>query len=112
MSAVQLQFSIDDRERGDAIASALLETRLVACVQTLGPITSRYRWQGAIEEAREWLFVCKTTSDRAEAVIELVRSRHPYAVPEIVGFALDPVFGPYASWIGAETGAADDAGQH
>ena len=106
-----MQFSIDDRARGDAIASELLHERLVACVQTVGPMTSRYWWDGAIAEADEWLFVCKTTRDRCAEVIELVQMRHPYDVPEIVAFDISASFEPYGAWIAAETRARpDDAG--
>jgi periplasmic divalent cation tolerance protein len=103
VSAVQVQFSLDDRTRGDAIASELLRERLVACVQTVGPITSRYWWNGAIDEAREWTFVCKTTPELSAAVIEFVRSRHPYEIPEIVAFDLSTVDEAYRAWIVAET---------
>jgi periplasmic divalent cation tolerance protein len=99
---VHVQFSIDDRTLGDEIASALLNARLVACVQTVGPVTSRYWWQGSIAEAQEWLFVCKTTRERSTEVVELIRRRHPYEVPEIVGYDLAGNE-PYAAWVAAET---------
>ncbi len=35
------------------ISAALVERRLAACVQVVGPITSRYRWQGEVEEEQE-----------------------------------------------------------
>jgi periplasmic divalent cation tolerance protein len=99
---VHVQFSIDDRTLGDEIASALLNAHLVACVQTVGPVASRYWWQGSITDTQEWLFVCKTTRDRAAEVVEFVRGRHPYEVPEIVGY---DVAGneSYAAWVAAET---------
>ncbi|MCS7274858.1 MAG: divalent-cation tolerance protein CutA, partial [Candidatus Bipolaricaulota bacterium] len=40
--------SQDEAER---IARALLEKRLAACVQIVGPITSFYWWQGKIEQS-------------------------------------------------------------
>jgi periplasmic divalent cation tolerance protein len=97
-----VQFSIDDRARGDQIASELLNERLVACVQTVGPVTSRYWWRGSVNEAQEWLFVCKTTRERCAEVSELVRLRHPYDVPEIVECELVGNE-PYAAWVASET---------
>jgi periplasmic divalent cation tolerance protein len=102
MNIVHVQFSIDDRARGDEIASALLDDRLVACVQTSGPITSRYWWRGSVAEAQEWLFVCKTTRERCAEVVDLVRSRHPYEVPEIVDYDLT-ADAAYGTWVAAET---------
>jgi periplasmic divalent cation tolerance protein len=102
MNVVQVQFSIDDRARGDEIASELLNGSLVACVQTVGPVTSRYWWQGSVNEAQEWLFVCKTTRERCAEVFDLVRLRHPYDVPEIVEHELS-ASEPYAAWVATET---------
>jgi periplasmic divalent cation tolerance protein len=103
MSSVQLQFTIDDIAAGEAIATELLQRRLVACAQTVGPITSRYWWQGSINHAQEWLFLCKTTPDRVDAAIECVRTRHPYDVPEIVASDITAGLEPYLDWIVAET---------
>jgi periplasmic divalent cation tolerance protein len=98
-----VQFAIDDEARGVAIASELLQRRLVACVQTIGPMTSRYWWERAITESQEWLFVAKTTREHAAAVTALVRELHSYEVPEIVVSEIDTAFAPYAAWIAAET---------
>ena len=102
MKIVHVQFSIDDRARGDEIASELLNERLVACVQTVGPVTSRYWWHGSVNETHEWLFVCKTTRERCAEVFALCGLRHPYEVPEIVEYE---VAGDesYAEWVAAET---------
>jgi periplasmic divalent cation tolerance protein len=102
MGSLQLQFTIDDLERGERIAAELLSGRLVACAQTIGPVTSRYWWNGSIERAREWMFVCKTTDERVDAAIELIRAQHPYEVPEIVAAEITTAFAPYAKWIAAE----------
>lgn len=100
---VQLQFSIDDRAAADAIAGALLERRLVACVQVLGPMTSRYWWKGSIEVAEEWLCLAKTTAARADEVVAAIRDLHPYDVPELL---VSPVggFDAYLAWIAATVG--------
>jgi len=40
---VQVLTTVGSEEAAAAIGGALLEQRLAACVQTIGPITSRYR---------------------------------------------------------------------
>ncbi|MFO1204495.1 MAG: divalent cation tolerance protein CutA [Burkholderiales bacterium] len=40
-----------DRESALALAQALVDARVAACVNVLGGCTSIYRWQGAIETA-------------------------------------------------------------
>src|SRR5271169_1759139 len=81
---VQVQFAIDDRERADAIVESLLTRRLVACGQRLGPVSSRYWWNGSLEESAEWLVLLKTRSELASQVIESIVADHPYEVPEVV----------------------------
>jgi periplasmic divalent cation tolerance protein len=101
--AVQVQFTIDDAAARDAIVDELLRRRLVACAQTVGPVTSRYWWNGEISEASEWLVVCKTVPRHVDEVIEAVRSRHPYEVPEIVAAEISGGLTAYLDWVAAET---------
>jgi periplasmic divalent cation tolerance protein len=103
VATVQVQFTIDDAARGSAIAELLLEERLAACVQRYGPIRSRYRWQGAIEEAEEWLFLCKTTDARLDALVRRVADAHPYDTPEILATEATGGLDRYLAWVDAET---------
>lgn len=83
----------------DAFALALVEGRHAACVSVLPPQTSTYRWHGALETERERQVVMKTTAGRVEALREMVRSRHPFEVPE---FLVVPVTGgdaEYLQWV-------------
>lgn len=95
---VQLQFSIDDRAAAESIASVLVDEGLAACVQLLGPMTSRYRWEGAVEVSEEWLGLVKTTAAQCDAAVDRIAALHPYDVPEIV---VTPVtgLGSYLAWI-------------
>ena len=101
--AVQVQFTVDDESARDAIVDELLQRRLVACAQTVGPITSRYWWNGELSEAREWLVVCKTVPRHVDAVVETIRARHPYEVPEIVAGEITGGLAAYLDWVDAET---------
>ena len=71
---------------------------LAACVQLLGPMTSRYRWEGAVEVNEEWLGLVKTTAAQCDAVMARIVALHPYDVPEVV---VTPVtgLGSYLAWI-------------
>jgi periplasmic divalent cation tolerance protein len=109
VTTVQVQFTIDDAARGAAIAERLLQEQLAACVQRYGPIRSRYRWQGAIEEAEEWLFLCKTSSARLDAVVRRIADAHPYDTPEIVATEITGGLDRYLEWVEAETGGEPSA---
>ena len=49
---IQVTTTTEKREDADRIARTLVERRLAACVQIVGPITSVYRWKGKVETAR------------------------------------------------------------
>ena len=100
---VQVVVAVDTEEHASAIAGRLVDERLAACVQVGGPVDSTYRWQGAVETAREFLLVAKTTEARLDTLTELVRELHPYDVPEITAVPIIAGLGDYLDWIRAET---------
>lgn len=99
MAAVQLQVSVDDEATAHRLARALVEARLAACAQVLGPITSHYRWNDQLEVAREWLLLVKTEEDRVAAAVDAVRSQHPAQVPEVVALAVVGGNEGYLDWV-------------
>lgn len=100
---VQVQVAVPSPAVAGRIADALLDARLCACVQTLGPITSRYAWKGRRERGREWLLLIKTRTARVEALVRLVRRHHPYEVPEILAVPVRGGDAAYLEWLAAET---------
>ncbi len=83
----------------DAFARALVDERLAACVSLLAPMTSVYRWKGAIEHADERQVIIKTTAARVQALQERLQVLHPYDVPECVVIAIDAGSPAYLSWL-------------
>ncbi len=82
------------------IADALVERRLAACVNIVGPITSVYRWRGTVENAQEWLLLVKTTLALFERVRAAIRELHSYELPECVEIAIEDGSTEYLEWIG------------
>ena len=70
-----------DAERAEALAQQLLERRLAACV-ALTPLTSLYRWQGAIERSSEVQLLIKSRADQLAELEAAVHCLHSYATPE------------------------------
>ncbi len=91
-----------DRASAKALARALVERQLAACVQML-PIDSIYTWEGKIEAAAEILLICKIKRADYEAVEKAIRALHAYATPEIVMLPIAQGFGPYLAWIDSVT---------
>ncbi|HWA52800.1 MAG TPA: divalent-cation tolerance protein CutA [Solirubrobacterales bacterium] len=71
---VQVLTTAGSAEEAERIGTALLEQRLAACVQTLGPIVSRYRWQGKVEREQEWQCLAKTEARLYEEVEAAIRA--------------------------------------
>jgi len=99
--------TVPDADCGERIARALLDERLAACVNRIGPIRSLFRWEGKIDAADEHLLVIKARRDAFDRLAAAVARLHPYQVPEILQL---PVLGGAASylrWLAAETTPAE-----
>lgn len=90
----------------DAIAETLVEERLAACVNAV-PCRSWYRWDDAVQEAREVVLICKTTTARYSAFESRVHELHPYDVPAIERFDESDVPTAYAEWVTESTSPRD-----
>jgi periplasmic divalent cation tolerance protein len=101
--ALQVFCTIDSETKGRELARSLVEERLSACVQVVGPIHSTYRWSGAVETATEWLLLIKTTESRFEALRDRISASHSYDVPEIVAVPIDAGLPAYVEWIASST---------
>ena len=94
-----------------AITRAVVERRLAACAQVIGPITSTYWWQGKIETAEEWLCIMKSRQDLYEALEKAIRQAHPYEMPEILAFPVVLGSQDYLEWMDHELAQPVDGGQ-
>jgi len=92
-----------DEESANAIALALVEERLAACVNILPRVQSVYRWQGAVESATEIPLFIKSTATNYPALEAAIRNRHPYQVPEIIALPVERGVPAYLDWIASET---------
>jgi len=99
MSVVSVYAVFIDADEAERIGRAMVEERLAACVNILGPIRSIYRWQGAIESADEVAAIFKTRHDRVDALITRIVGLHSYDVPCIVTWPVDKLLGAYADWV-------------
>lgn len=95
--------SCPDLAQAEALASALVDQRLAACVQLVPGVRSFYRWQGAVERSDEVQIVIKTSSDRLPALQQALLALHPYELPELVAVEAAAGLDRYLDWIGAST---------
>ena len=83
----------------EALATAIINARLAACVQILPQMTSMYVWEGKVQKENEHLMLIKTLPEKWDELRDFITVNHSYDVPEIVAFDAERVSEPYLSWM-------------
>jgi len=99
MTVVSVYVIFGDAEEAERIGRAMVEERLAACVNILGPVRSIYRWKGAVETTDEVAAIFKTSDDRAGDLIARIAALHSYDVPCVAVWPIDKILGAYAAWV-------------
>lgn len=86
------------QSEGEAIAQALLQFKLAACV-SLMPIRSLYTWKGEVHNEAEWQLMIKTDLRNFSQIEAKVQELHSYEVPEVIALPIVMGSQPYLSWI-------------
>ena len=103
-SAVVVFTTTGSRAEAERLALVLVEERLAACVNLIAPLTSVYRWRGAVERAREVLLMIKTRRTLVPRVAARLQALHSYEVPEVIALPVVASARPYLAWLLGETG--------
>ncbi|MFC9944211.1 divalent-cation tolerance protein CutA [Streptomyces pratensis] len=93
----------DSEEKARNLARGAVDARLAACAQIPAPVTSVYRWQGAIETGEEWQVLFKTTAERYDELEAHLLAAHDYGTPEIIAVPVVRGSDRYLAWVSAET---------
>ena len=94
--------SLPNMEAATALAKALIEAHLVACVQMTEGIYSVYRWEGELCEEQEILLSAKTMAHQWEEICTFIKESHPYDLPEILAFSPEQYDQKYGQWVKSE----------
>lgn len=89
-----------DEGTAAALARALVEEGLAACVNRVSGVRSTYRWQGQIIDDAEWLLVAKTSAERLATLCARLEALHPYDVPEVIALPIEAGAERYLAWLG------------
>lgn len=93
----------DSADEAAQLMRGIVEARLGACGQIVGPIRSFYWWEGKVQDAQEWQCWMKTTTDKVEALTDYIKKHHSYDVPEVVAMPITSGNADYLTWITDET---------
>jgi len=103
MSACLVYITAKDKAQALAIGRTLVEERLAACINVWEGMTSVYRWEGAVEEAREAILIAKTKRALVGELADRVKRLHSDATPCVVAWNIEAGNPPYLEWIEKET---------
>ena len=95
--------TVPDDASAETLARTLVEEKLAACVNILPPMTSIYRWNGAVELSQERQLAMKTTRQRVEALRARLLGLHAYDLPEFLVVAVEEGSPEYLKCVVSET---------
>ena len=87
------------KQEAEKITQHLLDLKLIACGNIIGPVSSIFRWSGKIEKAEEYLTIMKTRRDLFNKLTEAVKALHSYEVPEILALPIVEGSKAYLGWL-------------
>lgn len=90
-------------EEARKIAKVLLNQKLAACVNIVGPMESHFSWKGKVCAEKEYLIVIKAKESHFLKIKEAILKTHSYEVPEIILLPIKKGFDLYLKWINETT---------
>jgi len=104
---VVVYVTVGSAKEGERLGRTLVEERLAACVNRVGPVRSIYRWQGQIEQSDEELLIIKSKRELFDRLKNRVRELHSYSVPEIIALPILQGSESYLAWLEEVLGKGD-----
>lgn len=100
---VLVYITTPDHNTAETLARLALESRLAACANILGPLTSLFHWEETLEHTQEVALLLKTTPECFEPLRERMVRHHPYACPCIIAIPVTQGHAPFLQWVTSET---------
>lgn len=86
-------------DEAEYIARELVEQKLAACVNIIGPVNSFFMWKNSVQNNPETALIAKTTSEKADSLISHLKKIHSYEVPCIISFDISGGNTEFIEWI-------------
>lgn len=100
---VLIYVTVPSEDVAALLARSLVTSRLVACVNVLGPLRSYYEWQGVFEEATEFALLIKTRASRTDRTMAALLEEHPYDCPAIDVIPVKDAPRAFRAWVAQQT---------
>ncbi len=100
---VSVYITCGSQPEAEALARALVEEALAACVNIVPGVTSIYRWQGELCTDQECLLLAKTRKELFPALRTRVQELHAYDTPCIVALRWMDAAPDYRAWVVEQT---------
>jgi periplasmic divalent cation tolerance protein len=104
MSVITVYATFTYAGQAQSIGKTVVDERLAACVNILGPCRSIYRWKGQVQTASEIPAIFKTTVDKADALIARIKELHSYDIPAIVAWPIERLSADFGDWVEENVG--------
>lgn len=102
-AAIIIFITASSEEEAQKIAIALVNEKLVACVNIIPGIRSIYWWEDKVCQEDEVMLIAKSTQSLFPSIMDRVKSLHSYQVPEIISFPISEGLPEYLNWISEVT---------
>lgn len=99
MSCIIVLMTTATKKEAEKIARNLLNQRLIACANIVGPASSLFWWKEKISRENEFLVLMKTSTDLFEKLATTIKQMHSYEVPEIVAVPITKGEQSYLEWL-------------
>ncbi|SIO90803.1 divalent-cation tolerance protein CutA [Nocardiopsis sp. JB363] len=100
---LQVSTATETREQAMELAKSLVEAKLAAGAQIIGPVTSVFWHLGEFGTGEEWQLLLKARADRYQQIESHLIGHHPWTNPEVVATAIVEGSRDCLRWIGTTT---------
>ena len=83
------------------LASQLLDEKLIACANIIGPFVSLFEWDGERGEGSEYGLLLKTDESCLQDAVARLEILHPYDAPAIIGWPCPAAGDATRTWLEA-----------
>lgn len=104
---VQVSTATETRDQAVTLARSVVEGRLAAGAQIIGPVTSAFWHNGEFGTGEEWQLLLKTQQARYPELEAHLLKHHPWETPEIAAVPIVAGSEACLRWLAANTEPAE-----